>query len=49
MSFSKLKMSRNHKMMSKRLKEKRKLIENKMNGGKENSKVKYKENEEVWK
>ena len=45
MSFLELKMSSNHKMMRKRLREKRKLIENEMNEGKENSEVKYKENE----
>ena len=46
MRFLELKMSSNHKMMRMRLREKRKLIEDEINGGKENSEVKYKENED---
>ena len=49
MRFFELKMSSNQKMIRMRLGEKRKLIENEINGGKENSEVQYKENEEVWK
>ena len=40
MRILELKMSSNHKMMRMRLREKRKLIDNKINGGKENLELK---------